>query len=123
MERVFDTPRGCLTRVRASLETNLHDEEEEEDDEDADLRMEPDGRATQAGRRRRPGDFGPGEVVKQGVDALAGHQLPQTNEKKSLALAQDKGFTGWCHILLTVQPLKDKLSHAILFYSVLFYKL
>lgn len=58
----------------------LHDEEEEKDDEDADARVQPHGGAAQPGRSRRCCDFGPGEIIKQGVDALSGHQLPEATD-------------------------------------------
>lgn len=62
--------------AHSKRERYLHDTEEEEDDEDADMWMEPCRRATKPGRSRRSLDFGPGEIIKKGVDALPGHQLP-----------------------------------------------
>lgn len=53
----------------------LHDKEEDQDDEDADVWVEPHSRAAQAGRRGVLGDFGPGEIIKKGVDTLPRHQL------------------------------------------------
>lgn len=63
---------GALWRLRY-----LHEKEEDQDDEDADVRMEPRSRAAQAGRRGILGDFGPGEIIKKGVNALPRHQLQQ----------------------------------------------
>lgn len=53
----------------------LHDEEEEEDDKHADVGVEPGGGAAQARWGRRSRDFGPGEIIKERVDALPGHEL------------------------------------------------
>lgn len=61
--------------MQPQREGYLHDEEEEEDDKDADVGMEPCRGATQAGGERRSRDFGPGEIIKQRVDTLPGHQL------------------------------------------------
>lgn len=58
----------------------LHDKEEDQDDEDADVWVQPRSRAAQAGRRGILGDFGPGEIIKKGVDTLSRHQL---QEKKN----------------------------------------
>lgn len=60
---------------RCELRGYLHDEEEEEDDKDADVGVEPGGRAAQARWGRRSRDFGPGEIVKERVDALPRHEL------------------------------------------------
>lgn len=62
--------RQALWRLRY-----LHDKEEDQDDEDADVRMEPRGRAAQAGRGGILGDFGPGKIIKKGVYTLPWHQL------------------------------------------------
>lgn len=70
---------STYSTAHSKTERYLHDEEEEEDDEDADMRMEPCRCSTQAGWSRRFWDFGPGEIVKQGVDAFSGHQLPVGN--------------------------------------------
>lgn len=64
-----------ISTVHSQSKRYLHDEEEEEDEEDADIWMKPRSRATQAGWSRRSWDFGPGEIVKKGVNALSGHQL------------------------------------------------
>lgn len=74
------TPTPLLThrgrrRGRGRLMGYLHDEEEEEDDKDADVGVEPGRRVAQARWVRRSGDFGPGEIVKERVDALPGHEL------------------------------------------------
>lgn len=66
---------GALWRLRY-----LHDKEEDQDDEDADVWVEPRSRTSQAGRRGILGDFGPGEIIKKGVDTLPWHQL---QEKKN----------------------------------------
>lgn len=68
------TRRGRRRR-RCELRRYLHDEEEEEDDKDADVGVEPGGRAAQARWGRRSRDFGPGEIIKERVDALPGHEL------------------------------------------------
>lgn len=78
----FFTARHNVNNTR---ERYLHDEEKEEDDEDANVWMEPHRGATQAGRRRVPCDFGPGEIIKQGVDTLPGHQLPEKKQKQQTA--------------------------------------
>lgn len=78
---VFEaTPTLLLThrgrwRGWGRLRRYLHDEEEEEDDKDTDVGVEPGGRAAQARWGRRSGDFGPGEIIKERVDALSGHEL------------------------------------------------
>ena len=60
---------------RESKEDDLHDEEEEEDDEGADVRVQPGRGAAQPRGGGGAPDLGPGEVVKQRVDALSGHEL------------------------------------------------
>lgn len=55
--------------------TDLHYEEEQQDDKHADVRVNPGGRAAQTGWEGGPRNLRPGEVIKQRVDALPGHQL------------------------------------------------
>lgn len=74
------TPTLLLThrerwRGWGGLRGYLHDKEEEEDDKDADMGVEPGGRAAQARWGRRSRDFGPGEIIKERVYALPGHEL------------------------------------------------
>lgn len=73
LSHIFQGNTYCIQPQR---EGYLHDKEEEEDDKDADVGMEPCRGATQAGGERRSRDFGPGEIIKQRVDTLPGHQLP-----------------------------------------------
>lgn len=55
--------------------TNLHDKEKNKNDKDADVRVKPHSRATETRRERGTPYFSPGEVIKQRVNALPGHQL------------------------------------------------
>ncbi len=60
---------------KISQRTNLHDKEENKNDKDADIRVKPHSRATETRRKGGTPYFSPCEVIKQGVDALPGHQL------------------------------------------------
>lgn len=53
----------------------LHDEEKEQDDKDIEMRVQPCSRLAQARGCRGVPDFGPGEIVKKGIDTFPGHQL------------------------------------------------
>ena len=64
----------------------FHDEEEQQDEEDADVGVQPGGGAAQPRGERRRVDLGPGEVIKQGVDALPGHELQGHTSLSSLKL-------------------------------------
>jgi len=55
--------------------TNLHGKEENENDKDADVRVKPHSRATETRRERGTPYFSPGEVIKQRINTLPGHQL------------------------------------------------
>lgn len=72
--------------------TNLHDKEENKNDKDADIRVKPHSRATETRREGRTPYFSPGEVIKQRVDALPGHQLRNNTVKFTFKPNQIKYF-------------------------------